>query len=426
MSIEVSRLQVSLEEGERWRRTLSITIPRELVDKERQAAIRRLSRDLSLPGFRKGKIPAAVVERRFGPAVNEEVLDRVIGESYRSVLQDRELIPINRGEVDEVNFDPASDADLSFRISFDVQPRPELARVEGFKAEVPSAAVTDEQVDRVVEGLRRREGTWHPVEEGQPVEGERVAVRIERLDEGGSAEPRKYELTLGEGEAIPDVEEAIRSLAVGTEGTFTITFPEGVRGAEEAGEAQEVRIHLDERSQIELPELDDDFARSVGSFEALEELRSKIREDMEADLAERIEAGVRDALLDQVISANAFDVPQSMVDHYIRMVISDGKDPDEVPDEQIEFARGEIGNQAEQQVKRHIVIEEIARARELHATPEDLDRELEERAEKLDMPVERLYSLFQSSGRLEQIESRITERKVIEFLKGGSTLVPVD
>jgi len=424
MSIDVSRLQVSLEEGERWRRTLNITVPREIVQSERSAAIKKFTAGMNLPGFRKGKVPPSVVERRFGPAVDQELLDQLINDAYRGVLRERELSPISPPEVGELDFKP--DADFSFSISFDVSPRPELARVEGFKVEQPAAEVTDAQVDEVIEDLRGKEGTWVPAEGGTPADGDLVNVRILRLD-GDEAEtagePRKYEFVLGEGEAIPDVEAGIRSLEVGSDGTFTITFPEDFPQEERRGETQEIRIYLDGRKERELPSLDDEFAAKVGDFESLDDLRARVREDMERELQERVDAHVRDALLDQVISANDFEVPDSMVNHYLRMMLSRGENPDEIPDEQIEAARREIGPQAESQVKRHIVIDRLAHAHELGATAEEIDNEIERLAERFEMEPSDLYTRFQRSGRLERMESELTEKKVVEFLRSGSSIV---
>jgi trigger factor len=419
MSMDPSRLQVSLEEGERWRRTLSITIPADIVKAERAVAVRKLSSQLRLPGFRAGKVPASVIEKRFGPALDKELLDRVIGEAYRGVLEERELRPISEGEVSEIDYQ--RDQDLSFQIAFDVAPRFELAHVSGFQVERRRMTVGEEEVEKVLTRLREQQGTWVPAESGNPGDGDQVSVRIQRLEEEGD-QPRAYEFVLGKSEAIPGVEEAIRTLAPGEDGEFTVTFPDDFPTEERRGESDRLRIFLDGRKELELPELDDAFAASVGKFETLEELRERVRKDLEEEADEEAEGSLRGRLLEQVLAANPFQVPVSMIDQYIQSMLGEEQ---KLTPEQREEARAQLGAQAEVAVKRFLVIDELARSRELHATPEEVDTRVEEIAERSGTPPGEVYARLQRSGRLERLEQEITEDKVFDFLKSGSTIVDV-
>ncbi len=405
-----------MEEGERWRRTLNITVPAELVSRERQAAVRKLSSRIQLPGFRSGKVPASVVEKRFGPALNQELLDRVIGDAYKGVLEDRDLRPISEGEIGDVDYE--RDADLTFNVSFDVAPKVELTRLTDFQVERPQIEVGEEDVEKVLERLREQQGTWKPVEEGTPEEGNLVSVRIQRLQDEGD-EPRPYEFTLGKDEAIPDVEEAIRSLQVGESGDFTVTFPDDFPNEERRGDADELRIFLDSRKEQELPEVDDAFAATVGEFESLDELKTRIREDLEKEASDEVESAVRGRLLEQVTAANPFQVPQSMIDQYIRSAMGEER---ELSDEELAEAREQVGPQAEIAVKRFILIEEIAREKELQATADEVDERIEEIAERTDSGPGEIYARLQKAGQLERMEREITERKVFDFLKSESTI----
>lgn len=416
MSIDVSKLQVTLEEGERWRRTLNITIPAEVVSDERETALRKLSGQVNLPGFRKGKVPTSVMEKRFGPAVDQELVDRVVSEAYRDVLRERDLRPISEGEVEDVKYAP--DSDLTFKVSFDVRPEIQIERVGGFQVERPAVQVDEDQVQQVLARLQEQQGTWRPESDGTPEDGDMVVVRIQRLAEEGD-EPRRYEFTLGEGEAIPEVEEAIRTLEVGSQGDFTITFPDDFPNEERRGESDELRIFLDSRKVLDRPELDDEFAASVGDFESLEALRERVTEDLQKEAAEEAEGAVRGALLEQIVAANPFPVPRSMVDQYIRGAVGEDQ---ELDDEQLAELRERLGAQAEAAVKRFIVLEEIAESRDLKATEDELDERIEEIAEKNDLEPGEVYGHLQKSGRLDQLEREITERKVFDFLKSESTI----
>lgn len=418
MAIDASKLKVSLEEKERWRRTLSVTVPAALVEEERQRAAEKLASRMKLPGFRKGKIPASVVEKRYGQALRQETLDKLINEAYREALQLESLRPISEGTLEDVTYAPAED--LRFAISFDVQPQIELGRLGGFTAERPSPEVGEQEVEKVLERLREQNAVWSP-EEGSPEEGDLVQVRIERIGDGEEAsEPREYEFVLGRDEAIPDVERAIATLVTGESGEFTVTFPDDFPDEERRGESRRLRITLLGRKLQELPELDDELARAVGEFESLDELRSTVREDLEREAAREARQAVRGRLLDQLVEANAFEVPRSMVDSYVEQVLGDTEDADP---EELEEVRARIRPQAERAVKRALIIDRVAETQGLRATEEEVDGRVQEIAERNDTTPAKVYAQLQKSGRLSGVEREITENKVFDFLEGKSKIV---
>ena len=416
MPIDVSTLQVSLEEGERWRRTLSITIPSDVVQSERRVTMKRLSTRLKLPGFRAGKVPPGVLEKRFGPAVDQELLDRVINEAYRGVLQDRELSPISEGEIGEVNYKP--EADLSFRISFDIAPELELARLGGFKVERPRVSVSNEDIDRVIDRIREQQGNWLPLDDGTPEGGDRVEVRIRQMEEDG-AEPRPYEFVLGDGEAIPQIEEAIRTLLVGGSGEFTITVPAEQGSEEPPPPPQLLEISLDSLKRLELPALDDALAKTAGDFDTLADLRQRVREDLEKEAEREAEGRLRGALLEQVIAANPFDVPETMIDQYIRAALGNRED---IPEDRFREAKEQLRPHALQTVQQHLVVTRLAEVKELRATDEEIDARIEEIAARNDRNPGEVYARLQKSGQLEDLEREITETKVFDLLKQDSTI----
>lgn len=414
MPLDISKLEVSVAEGERWRRTLSITVPSTLLKEERKAALAQLSSKLKLPGFRAGKVPATVVEKRFGPTLEREVLDRVIGEAYRGVLEHRSLSPISEGEVGEIDYQPESD--LKFEISFDVAPQIELARVGGFKVKRPAGSVSETQVDQVLSRIREESGTWIPEEGGTPEGEDLVSIRIQTLGEEES-EPRPYEFVLGRDQAIPDIETSIRTLDVGASGEFSIRFPDDLVDEDRRGTEQRVRITLDGRKRLELPELDDDLAKSVGDFETAEELVEKVREDLAKEAERESDAALRAAIIEQILSANPFDIPESMIDQYVRAALGG---PDDLPEERFQEAKEQLRPRALHTVKRHLVIDRVAEAEGLVASAEEIDSRIEEIAERSGASLADVYTGLQKSGRLDHLEREITEQKVFEFLQSQS------
>lgn len=418
MSIDASSLTIDVQEGERWRRTVSVTVPAEAVSAERRKIARDLAGRLKIPGFRAGRVPASVVEKRYGGALNRELLDQIVGDVYKEALRQHDLKPISEGQVEDLDWKP--EEDLIVSISFDVQPSFELPRVGGFEVERPRVDVQDEELERVIERLREQNGDWVPAEEGRAETGDLVSVTVTRLEDGEVlGEPQDYDLLLGEGDAIPDVEAAIMTLAPGEDGTFVVTFPEDFPNEARRGEQEDLRILLRERKIRELPEVDDEFARSVGDFEDLEALRARIREDLTREAENQAESEVRARLLDFVVEANPFEVPATMVDRYIKSVMGNREGMDE---EVLAQVRDQMRPQAERAVRRILVVEHLGESQNLRATDDELDARIERMAENAGAPVAKVYSDLQKSGRLEELERSITEEKVFDFLKEQSTV----
>lgn len=423
MSIDGSRLQISVEEQERWRRRVNVTVPSDLVADEQRKAARTVASRMNMKGFRKGRVPSKVIESRFGGALRQETLDKIINEAYRHALSSQDLRPISEGEVEEVDYTPDAESDLRFAIAFDVEPVVEISRVGGFAVERPEAEISEDDVEETLQRLQEQNGAWQPRDEGKPVDKDLVSVRIRRLDgeDGEDEEGREYEFVLGEGDAIPDIEDAIRLLDVGASDEFTVTFPDDFPAEERRGQEERVEIALLGRKVMEVPPLDDDLARSVGDFDSLDDLRARVREDLQKEAAEQSEAVVRGRLLDFILEANPFEVPRSMVERYVDSVI--GPQAEQLPPERLEEIKTNVRPQAEHAVKRILVIEKLAETQNLQATDDEVDARVEEIAEKNDTDASKVYAQLQKAGRLQALEREITERKVFDFLKGQSDII---
>jgi trigger factor len=417
MAIEGAQLQISVEEGERWRRTMSVTVPSGVVSSERSRLTGELAGRLKLPGFRKGRVPHSVVEKRFGNSLSREALDKLIGAAYREALNQQELSPISEGEVGEVQYEP--DRDLTFSISFDIRPEVEISRLGGFKVERPPLAGLDDKIEQILQRLREERGTWLSVDEGHPIDGDLVAVEIQRIDDGEVGEMQPYQLVIGQGDAIPDIEEAIRSLEVDGSGEFVVRFPDDSANEERRGQEERLLVRVVSRQQLELPELDAEFAKSLGEFESVDDLTEKIRTDLDREAVEQAEAVVRGKLLDAILEANPFTVPISMVDRYVESVLGDSEG---VSPEQLIETKEKIAPQAEHAVKRILAIDRVSEMQDLRATEAELDDRIEEIAEKSGDTPAQIYANLQKSERLEALEREITERKVFDFLKEQSEI----
>ena len=411
MAEELSNLKIAIEEPRAWARRLTITVPAERVERARGEVTRRLAQRLKLPGFRKGKVPTHVVERRYGPAIESETVERVVGDAYREALQAQGFEPITQGSVEEVDYRPGSD--LTFRVAFEIKPQIQLERLGGFRLVRQRPEVRDEDVDRVIERLRAEHAVWRPVEGEAPVNGDAVEIELTELD-GPEPKPERYRLVLGQGQAVPEVEALIRSVKPGEEA-------EGVVPVAREGETREetVRVRLLAVRRPELPALDDEWARSVGDFQDLAALRARIREDLERDADAVAERELRRQLLDEIIAANPFEVPDAMVQQYLDGIIQprEGVDP-----QQLAEVREAARPAAEQAIRRTLVLDRIAKMEGLEATPAEVDARVEEIASRVGRPVEQVRRELVRSGRLNALADEITEEKVFDYLKGLSTV----
>ncbi|HEX6308084.1 MAG TPA: trigger factor [Longimicrobiales bacterium] len=420
MATEAPELTVSVEKPAAWSRRLTITVPAERIAREKKHAVERLSKRVKLPGFRKGHVPAAVMERRFGPAIEQEAVEKVIGDAYRQALESEQLQPISQGSVENVSYEPG--ADLTFAVELDVRPEIELERVGGFTVIREQTAITDEQIDQVVQRLREENAVWRTKEEGTPTAGDMTTVEITPLDDAAALEaskPRQYQIVIGEGQAVKAVEDAILTLQPGEAAEFEVDLPENAEDPASPTKPHRMHINLIEVKSPEYPELDDEFARGLGDFDSLAALRERVRDDMTREAEREAERGVRRQLVEHIIQTNAFEVPPSMVRGYLERVLPTREGADA---ERVEAMRMEMWPAAEQALKRSLVVERIADLEALRATPAELDAKIDEVAERMGRPRGEVIGQLKKAGRLEELEQEITEDKVFEYLNSLSDI----
>ncbi|HSJ08524.1 MAG TPA: trigger factor [Longimicrobiales bacterium] len=420
MATEAPEYTVSMEKPAAWSRRLTITIPSHRIEAEKTQAAARLSKKARLPGFRAGRVPKSVMEKRFGPAIEQEAVEKLIGDVYRKVLESEGLQPITQGNIDNVDYQPGSD--LTFNVELEVRPEIELERVGGFAVMREQPAIGQAQVDEVLQRLREENAVWRTKEDATPVAGDMATVEITPLDDATSAEPskpRRYQIVIGEGQAVPAVEDAVRTLKGGEDAEFDVDLPASADDEAAGTKPHRMHIRMVEVKAPEYPELDDEFAKGLGEFEDLATLRDRIREDLEREAGRESERGVRMQLVQQIIDANPFEVPASMVSNYLERVMPTREGTDA---ERLQQARVEMWPMAEQAIKRSLVVERIAEMEALHATPAEIDARIDDMAERLGRPRGEVIAQLRKSGRLDEIEQEISEEKVFEYLKSLSDI----
>lgn len=414
--MDVMDIQVTSRKSEGAERRLGISVSATRVAAEKEKAVRRVAQQVRLPGFRPGKAPTNVVKKRFVNEIEQEALDALMREAYTMVIESEKLEPVTQPHAHDVKF--ADGQDLTFELHCEVKPIIELAKVDGFSVSRPSPAVTDEMVNEQVEQLRDQRAAWSPVEE-KAKEGDMTTVLLAVAAEDGMIpEGKEYRIVLGSGQAIAAIEEVIMELAPGSSVERPVKWPEDFPDEAQRGKTKTVRVELKEVKRKSLPALDDSFAREMGDFESLEALLKAVREDITANATREADAAVRSALIEQVITANPFDVPPT----WVRQLVGAYAEAYQIPASEAEKFGGEFRTMAERQVRRDLVIETIATKEGLTATEQDVDEKVAEMAQARGADVGQVYAALQKAGRLREIERGITEDRVFTWLLSRNTV----
>lgn len=415
-------LEARLTEDGACRRTLKVTVPRGYVERRREAVASEYASTLRLKGFRRGRVPRSVIDRRFGAAIGREAVDRSVRSACAEAIESEDLRPVS--DVDIVDVEYPVNGPLTFSAKFEVRPVIRLGRIGGFRLTRPRIEAAEGAVERVVERLRRERATWRPEIEGKAAPGDQVEVSVTPLDgaPNGEAETRHYELVLGDGSALPGMEEAISTLGVGEEGDFEVAFPDDFADSARRGTVQRMRIELLSRRTPELPD-DDSFARSLGAVDGIDDLRGRIAHDLEVEARIRAERELDKELLAMVIDANPFDAPESMVESYTDALV-DGMAEiagmAETDGDQADSLRESLRPTAEYAVKRDLMLHRIADEHGLHPAEAEIDREIESLAERASEDPRRVRARLAESEGITDLVRRLMQRRVFALLRSSS------
>lgn len=396
--------------------SLAVTVPAENVRAAEDRATRAYQARARLPGFRKGKAPPAVIRKHFADDIRQATLEDLVRESWKKALSQEALKPIAEPHIHNLRWEPGTPVTFEFHV--ELRPEISLERIGGFKVKRSVAPVTAAQVEAQLVQLREQRAPWVPVAGEKPRLKDLVSVSIASRGDGEPTEPRRYDLVLGEGRAIPDVEERILGLLPEETVDATVRFPDDFPEEAKRGQTRDVRITLHEVKRQELPLLDDAFAREVGDFESLEALRAAVRVDLERDAAREADASVRSELLEQIVAANKVAPPRPLVERAL-LVYAQAYG---IPEDRFgEFAT-ELRPLAEAQVRRDLILDALVERHGLRATDAELDEKVAELAARRGMAAGELYASLEKNKRLRDLERSLTEDKVFQFLLSQSTV----
>jgi len=396
--------------------SLAVTVPVEQVQEAEARATTAYQRRARLPGFRKGKAPAALVKRQFADDIRQQTLEELIRESWKAALAQEALQPIADPHIHNLKWDAGTPVTFEFHV--EVKPELTLERTGKFHLKRTVPKVTEDRVVAQLNELREQKAPWTPVAGDKPKPKDLVQVTIATREGEAVKDPQPYQLVLGEGRAIPEVEERIMGLLAGETVDATVRFPSDFPEEAKRGQPRDIRLTLHEVKRQQLPELDDAFAREVGDFESLEALRKVVREDLEKEAEREADAQLRRDLIDQIVQANRIVAPRPLVERALAVYAQAyGIPEDRWPD----FAQ-EFRPVAEAQVRRDLILDWVVEHHGLRATEAELEQRLQEVAARRGTPVAEVRAAVEKAKRLRDLERGLTEEKVFAFLLSQSTV----
>src|SRR5574341_1367235 len=411
-------IQITKTAEEPGAASLAVTVPAENVQVAEEKATQAWQARVRLPGFRKGKAPAAVVRKKFAEEIRQQVLEELVRESWSRALAQESLKPIAEPHIHDLKWEPGGTAPITFQFHVEVKPELQLARVGGFALKRTVRAVTEKDVDAQLNELREQRAPWAPLAGEKPKPKDLVHVTIATREGGAVKDPQPYQLVLGEGRAIADGEERIIGLLPGESVDATVRFPPDFPEEAKRGQTRDIRVTLGEVKRQTLPALDDAFAREVGDFDSLDALRQAVRADLEQDAAREADAKLRAELIEQIVAANQVAAPRPLVERATSVYAQAYG----VPEDQWPKFAAEFRPVAEAQVRRDLVLDWVVEAQGLAASEAELDAKVQELAAKRQMPAAQLYASLEKAKRLRDLERSITEEKVFGFLLSQSTV----
>ncbi len=405
------------------RRELDLEIPAEDVQKAMERVAREFARVARVPGFRPGKAPVTLIRRRFAEDIKSEVLQSLVPDRIEQAVSEKKLVPVTRPQVDKVDF--AEGGPLKFRATFEVLPEFELGDYQNLEVEVEALEITDADVDRALQEMRERAATFSPVEGRAIADGDFAQLKLLGTPLGGG-EPLQADNVLchiGAEETLDAFNENLRGAQTGEHRRFEVRYPEDYPDAKLAGKTYNYAIEVLAIKQKKLPELNDEFAKDVSDVATLEELRSKLRQSLEAARDQRQTEQARDRILAKLIAAHDFPVPEALIEHQmdvrleraVRALAAQGVDPRAVNVDWVALRRRQR-DRAVEDVKAELLLDRIATAQNIDVEEQELDREIAALAERSGESATVVRARLTKQGALDRMKSKVWSDKTLDWL----------
>ena len=417
-------MKVQVEQISNVERKLSIEVPWDTVKEELDLAYKGLSKRARVKGFRAGKVPRKVLEQLYRGTVENEVVSRLIDESFRKAVQENDLVPINNPKMDDF---PKLQADtpLSFEATVEVKPEISVDNFEGLEVVRKIRTVEDSEVDTELEQLRQKAMVIEAITDRKTAEdGDMAVVDFFGTVDGKDFKGGKginYTIEIGGGQMIPGFEDELVGMTIGDQKVFELAFPKDEGPDEVKGKPVEWKVDLKELKRKILPDLDDEFAQDLGEYDTLDELKENLRENLSTREDARSRRLLRDQVMEKLVEANPIEVPPLMIDRQLDFMLQDAsrmaeqtKDPS--IHEAIAKLRDEARPRAEKQVAGMLLLEAVARQAEIEASDADVEGRIAELAREHRIPTKQLKKQLIESDQVDALRYNLTQDKALDHV----------
>jgi trigger factor len=406
-------MEVSVENTGGLERRMTVQVPAERIEEQVQSRLESMSKTVRLDGFRPGKVPLKVIEKKYGKQVRLEVVDEVVNSTMQEALSQESIRPVGRPSVEPKAIQPGEP--LEYVATFEVFPELNGMLDYGFKVTKPIVEITNDDVENMLGNLQRQRSTWNVVERTAQ-QGDQVNIDFEGTIDGTPFAGNKAEqmsLVLGADTMIPGFEDQLAGVSAGDEKTLKVTFPADYPAAEVAGKEAEFQVKVNSVSEPVLPELDDDFARAFGIDEkGMDGLREEITSNMQRELNGLITSKLKEQVFSGLLKANPVDVPRTLIESEIQQLQSQesGKGMD----------ASALEATAERRVKLGVLISEVVKLNNIQIDPDRVRTVVDTIAASYEKPEEVVQWYYGNQEMLAGVQSSVMEELAVEWVIANS------
>lgn len=427
-------MAVKTEQVEKNLVKLTFEISREELLAGIDKAYRKNMKKISVPGFRKGKVPKAVIEKYYGEEVfYDDAINFVLPDIYDAAVKEADIVPVARPEIELGEITKGEPIAVTALVT--TKPEVKLGKYKGIKLDKIEYTVSDEDVDKDIDAVRKKNARLITVEDRAVENGDIAVIDFEGFADGVAfpgGKGENYELEIGSGSFIPGFEEQLIGAKAEDEVDVNVTFPTEYHAEDLAGKDATFKVKVHEIKTREYPELDDDFASEVSEFETLDEYKKSVREKLEKAAEEKAKTETENAIVDKAVEASSVDIPAAMIEAQIDRMVNDfaqrlsyqGMNLDmymKYTGSTMESFREGFKEQAEKQVRISLIVEAVAKAEAIEATEAEVEEKIAEMGKMYNMEAEKLKELLGESE-LEGISKEIAFTKAIDFLVENASI----
>jgi trigger factor len=421
------------------KREIEVEIPVDEVNRQTDSLIQKYQKVARIPGFRRGHVPASIIRQRFSEEIKTDMVEALIPRFFRQEAERLSLHPVSQPRVTDLHLHDGEP--LRFKAAFEVLPEIKLQGYKELRADKPEIAVSEEDVDKAVADLRERQASFNDIEGRALADGDYAQVSLDghpkadagkgdagkgeqKADEGQPVHMDEVLVEIAGGNTMPEFTEHLRGANAGDERTFEVSYPEDTQDKRLAGKTFSYAVKVQAVKQKSLPELNDEFAKGLGEFQTMDDVRKAIRENIEAERKHEAQHAAKEKLVGELIERNEFEVPESLIEQQIdirlerglRALAAQGLTAEQMKKMDLNRLRVGQRDQAIHDVKAALLLERVAEEENVQVSDEELNQELEALARQSKQTSEAVRARLTRDGGLDRIRTRIRNEKTLEFL----------